>query len=137
MRIVGNCEYAVLLFRDKLPKFNNHGNMVFNCLDWPRDFGAKKIHPTQKPLGIIERLIELFTDEDEVVIDPVAGSGITLLAARNLNRRAYGFEIKKDFIKDAQELIKGESQSNLFCSYKRKNTQQYRQAALEAEPERP
>lgn len=134
MRIVGNAEYAIVLYRDKLPKFNNHGNMVFNVLDWPRDFGAKKIHPTQKPIGILERLIELFTDEDEVVIDPCAGSGSTLLAARNLNRRAYGFEIKKDFVADAQELIKGESQMNLFCEYKKRDISRYVQTEIAVEP---
>ena len=37
MRVVGNCEYAILLYRDKLPKFNNFGSMIFNCMDWPRD----------------------------------------------------------------------------------------------------
>lgn len=105
MRIVGNCEYAILLYRDKLPKFNNSGNMVFNCLDWPRSDSTPKIHPTQKPVPLLERFIELFTDENEVVIDPVAGSGSTLLAARNLNRRAYGFEIKKNFFEDARKLI--------------------------------
>jgi site-specific DNA-methyltransferase (adenine-specific) len=117
MRIVGNCEYAILLYRDKLPKFNNHGNMVFNCLDYPRDAETPKIHPTQKPVQLLERLIEIFTDENEVVIDPVAGSGTTLLAAKNLNRKAYGFEIKKNFFDDAQSLINGPSQLNIFCAH--------------------
>ena len=43
MRIVGNCEYGVLLYRDKLPKFNNNGHMVFNCFDWVRDTRTPKI----------------------------------------------------------------------------------------------
>jgi len=105
MRIVGNCEYALVLYRDKLPKFNNHGRMVFNCLDWPRGDDTPKVHPNQKPLSLIERLIDIFTDEGEVVIDPVAGSGVTLLAAKNMNRRAYGFEIKKDFYHAALDTV--------------------------------
>ena len=120
MRIVGNCEYGLLLFRDKLPKFRNGGNMVFNCFDWPRNDRIPKVHPTQKPVPLLERLIEIFTDEDDVVIDPVAGSGSTLLAAKNLNRRAYGFEIKKDFFKAANEQVLGLSQRNPFCEYKEK-----------------
>jgi site-specific DNA-methyltransferase (adenine-specific) len=64
-----------------------------------------KIHPTQKPVGLLNKLIRLFTDEGEVVIDPVAGSGTTLVAAIELNRKAYGFEIKKDYFKQATELI--------------------------------
>lgn len=117
MRIVGNCEYALLLFRDKLPKFNNNGNMVFNCFKYPRNDDAPKIHPTQKPVPLLERFIELFTDENDVVIDPVAGSGTTLLAAKNLNRRAYGFEIKKNFFEDARALINSGTQLNIFCTH--------------------
>jgi len=105
MRIVGNCEYGLVLYRDKLPKFNNHGKMIFNCIDIERDTKTAKIHPTQKPVPLLEKLIKIFTDEGEVVIDPVAGSGTTLLAALNCNRNAYGFEIKKNFYKDALELI--------------------------------
>lgn len=99
MKVVGNCEYALLLYRDKLPKFNNNGKMVFNCMDWPRENKYEKIHPTQKPVELLERLIKLFTDEGEVVIDPVAGSGSTLIAALNTKRKGYGFEIKKEFFK--------------------------------------
>ena len=114
MRIVGNAEYALIFYRDKLPKFNNHGNMIFNVMEYPRDTVTPKIHPTQKPVALLERLIEIFTDENEVVIDPVAGSGTTLLAAKNLNRRAYGFEIKKDFFKMANEQILTRAQFSLF-----------------------
>lgn len=107
MKVVGNCEYAVLLYRNKLPKFNNNGKMIFNCMDWERDDASvPKLHPTQKPLKLLERLIDIFTDEGDVVIDPVAGSGSTLIAALNKKRKAYGFEIKKNFFKDADNWIK-------------------------------
>jgi site-specific DNA-methyltransferase (adenine-specific) len=45
MKVVGNCEYAMLLYRDKLPKFNNNGKMIFNCFDWKKDTHSEKIHP--------------------------------------------------------------------------------------------
>lgn len=97
MRIVGNCEYGLLFYRDKLPKFNNNGKMVFNCLDWLEDGNTvEKIHPTQKPVKLLTRLIELFTDPGEVVIDPCAGSGSTLIAAAQSGRSAYGFEIDRE-----------------------------------------
>lgn len=98
MKIVGNAEYGVLLYREKLPKFNNHGRMVFNVMDFPRDTVTPKVHPTQKPVQLLERLIEIFTDPGEVVLDPCAGSGVTLLAAQNMGRVGYGFEIKKEFV---------------------------------------
>jgi site-specific DNA-methyltransferase (adenine-specific) len=105
MKVVGNCEYAVLFYREKLPKFNNKGKMIFNCIDWVKDTKTPKIHPTQKPVELLKRLIEIFTDEGDVVIDPCAGSGSTLLAGIELKRKVYGFEIKKDFFDSATELI--------------------------------
>ena len=59
------------------------------------------IHPTQKPVELLKTLIEIFTDEGDVVIDPCAGSGSTLIAAERLNRKGYGFEIKKEYISKA------------------------------------
>lgn len=104
MRIVWNCEYWILLYRDKLPKFNNNKKMVMNCIDWVKDWKEiPKIHPTQKPVNLLTRLIEIFTDEWEVVIDPVAGSWTTLFASQKLNRKWFWFEIKKEFVKLAEE----------------------------------
>jgi site-specific DNA-methyltransferase (adenine-specific) len=105
MKIVGNCEYGLVLYKDKLPKFNNDGRMVFNCFEWVRDTETPKVHPTQKPVPLLEEIIRIFTDEGDVVIDPCAGSGSTLLAAMKMNRRAYGFEIKKDFFREASEKV--------------------------------
>lgn len=110
MRVVGNCEYGLILYRDKLPKFNNGGKMVFNAMEWPRDNESEKIHPTQKPVKLLQRLITLFTDQGDVVIDPCAGSGSTIIAASRCGRSGYGFEIKKDFYKKAVEWIKQEKQ---------------------------
>ena len=104
MRVVGNAEYALLLYRERLPKFNNNGKMIFNIMDWKKDKKSvcfEKIHPTQKPVPVLERLIEIFTDPGDVVIDPVAGSGSTLIAAENMGRKGIGFEIKKDFYNQA------------------------------------
>ena len=103
MRIVGATEYAVVLYRDKLPKFNNDGRMVFNWFPWEVDNSYPKIHPTQKPIPVLKRLIEIFTDNGDTVIDPCAGSASTLRAAAELGRNSYGFEIKKDMYRLAQE----------------------------------
>ena len=104
MKIVGATEYAVVLYRDKLPKFRNGGHMVFNWFEWRRDSSKEypKIHPTQKPVNVLKRLIEIFTDPGDVVIDPVAGSGSTLRAAAELGRSCYGFEVSKEFYEKAQ-----------------------------------
>jgi len=103
MKIVGATEYGLVLYRDKLPKFNNDGKMVLNWFEWETDQSYPKLHPTQKPIPLLKRLISIFTDIGDVVIDPVAGSASTLRAALELNRSAYGFEIKKDFYEKAKK----------------------------------
>lgn len=121
MRIVGATEFAVVLYRDKLPKFNNGrqidvqtgkpirgtGRMVFDWFTWERDNSREypKIHPTQKPVTVLKRLIEIFTDEGDTVIDPVCGSGSTLRAAAELGRNAYGFEVSKEFYTKAKDIM--------------------------------
>ena len=114
MKIVGSTEYALLFYRDKLPKFRNNGRMIFNNMEWVRDTITPKIHPTQKSIFVIKKLIELFTDVNDVIIDPCAGSGVTLLASEHLNRRCYGFEIKKEFVKEFNEKLHKNVQRNLF-----------------------
>ena len=132
MRIVGATEFAVVLYRDKLPKFNNGrqldengkpirgtGHMVFDWFTWERDGkDVPKIHPTQKPQSVLKKLIETFTDAGDTVIDPCAGSGSTLRAAYELGRNSYGFEISRDFCKLANEKMldfsDAEDQQRLF-----------------------
>ena len=104
MKIVDAAEYALVLYRDRLPKFRNNGQMVKNWFNWQTDGKRiKKIHETQKPVIMLKRLIEIYTDPGDVVIDPCAGSASTLRAAYELGREAYGFEISKEFCKRAQE----------------------------------
>jgi len=57
----------------------------------------KGLHPTQKPLAMFEYLIKTYSDEGDLVIDPFAGSGTTLLAAQNLNRRFMGAEKQEKY----------------------------------------
>lgn len=122
MRVVGATEYALLLYRDKLPKFRNGlqvdengknirgtGRMVFNWFKWEKDGkDIPKIHPAQKPVNVLKQLIEIFTDPGDVVIDPCAGSGTTLRAARELGRSTFGFEIDRNFYKRATEEMLGD-----------------------------
>lgn len=131
MRVVGATEYALVLYRDKLPKFRNGvqtdengktirgtGRMIYNWFKWERD-GKEipKIHPAQKPVTVLKQLIEIFTDEGDVVIDPCCGSGSTLRAARELKRSAFGFEIDKNFYTRAKNemlVFEDDNQMNIF-----------------------
>lgn len=121
MRVCGATEYALCFYRDKLPKFNNGrqydesgkvirgtGKMIFNWFAWERDGKeVPKIHPTQKPVNVLKRLIEIFTDEGDVVIDPCAGSASTLRAAAELNRKSYGFEVSTKYYAEASQKMLG------------------------------
>jgi site-specific DNA-methyltransferase (adenine-specific) len=109
MKIVGATEYGLVLYRDKLPKFNNNGRMVFNWFEVRKDSKEyPKIHPTQKSVQLLKQMIEIFTDKNDVVIDPCAGSGSTLRASLELGRNSYGFEVSKTFYKRAKsEMLSG------------------------------
>lgn len=56
-----------------------------------------QVHPTQKPVELMEYLIKTYTNENDIVLDPFMGSGTTIIAARNLNRKVIGIEINKKY----------------------------------------
>lgn len=128
MRIVGATECALVLWRDKLPKFRNGrqigedgkpikgtGRMIKDWFEFERDGkDIPKIHPTQKPVNLLKQLIEIYTDEGDVVINPVAGSCSTLRACAELKRSCYGFEIKKSFYNEAKEKMLSNVETQLF-----------------------
>ncbi len=68
-------------------------------------------HPAMFPLELCERLIKIFTKEDDIVFDPFFGSGSTLIAAKKHKRKAIGFEINKDYVELFKDRIK---QTNLL-----------------------
>ena len=115
MKIVGATEYALVLYRDKLPKFRNtdaegQRHMIKNWFEWKRDGrDIPRIHPAQKPVSLLKQFIGIFTDPGDVVIDPCAGSGSTLRAARELGRHSYGFELSRDFCNKANERMLGKA----------------------------
>jgi len=63
-----------------------------------RDVRDKNIHPATFPISLAKKVIELFTHEGELVVDPFVGSGTTLVAARDSNRNAVGFDLQKRYI---------------------------------------
>lgn len=76
-----------------------------------RDVRDKKLHPATFPIAMAKRIIEQFTHEGELVIDPFVGSGTTLVAAEDLNRNAIGFDLKEEYI----ELSKSRLSGNKKC----------------------
>lgn len=91
-------------------KMNNYGR-VNNGLRFPSSIqkfknpNNKSLHPTQKPVALMEYLIKTYTNEGETVLDFTMGSGSTGVAAKNLNRSFIGIEQDPKYFKIAEERI--------------------------------
>lgn len=101
---IGDCfrsyapEHEIVLFATKGDDFRFHNGRKTSMLRYKRIMPGQKsirIHPTQKPVDLIERLITDSTDEGEVVLDCFMGSGTTAVACINTKRKYIGFEIDK------------------------------------------
>ena len=68
---------------------------ISDVLDWTES--SPLLHPNQKPLGAVSKLISTYTQQDALILDPFCGSGTTLVAARREGRRAVGIEIEERF----------------------------------------
>jgi len=77
-----------------------------------RDVRDKKVHPATFPIALSKKVIELFTHQGELVLDPFVGSGTTLVAANDLNRNAIGFDLQQSYIDLCEKRLK--AQANLF-----------------------
>lgn len=75
------------------------------------NFGNKRVHPTQKPVELLEYLIKTYTNEGELVLDFTMGSGSTGVAALNTNRRFIGIELDEKYFNIAKQRIK-EAENN-------------------------
>ena len=74
-----------------------------NVLDFKKDY--KGLHPTQKPIALMEHLIKTYTNEGETVLDNCMGSGTTAIACINTNRNYIGFELDEEYYNLANERI--------------------------------
>lgn len=68
--------------------------------------GKNNTHLTVKPVKLLEHLIKIFSKEESMVVDPFVGSGTTLIACKNSNRKCIGMEINKDYYKIALDRLK-------------------------------
>lgn len=75
------------------------------------DVRDKSLHPATFPVSLAKRVIELFTHQGELVLDPFVGSGTTLVAAQELDRNAVGFDLQESYIDLCQQRL---ASDNLF-----------------------
>lgn len=87
------------------------GYDIFHCLwagyyhDFDKDIEYRTNHPTQKPLKLMRYIINRYTNENDIVLDPFLGSGTTAVACKQLNRRYIGIEINPEYCKIAEQRL--------------------------------
>jgi DNA modification methylase len=79
-----------------------------------RDIRDKDIHPAVFPIGLPKKCIELFTHEGELVLDPFAGIGTTLIAAKDLKRNAVGFDLNEKYVEFANRRLAEQTQTRVY-----------------------
>jgi len=100
------CEgIAILHSQRKNMKWNGGGKAALWRYMVERN---EKLHPTQKPLFLLKDLIRLFSNENQMLLDPFLGSGTTCVAAKNLNRKSIGIEINPDYCEIAVKRLRQE-----------------------------
>ena len=85
---------------------NFNGKCQHNVFKYQAPKGKSRIHPTQKPIGLIRELVLLTTKNGDTVLDPFMGSGTTAIACIETKRNYIGFEIDKKYHKQSLERIK-------------------------------
>ncbi len=94
---ISNLEFMVYV-RGKGATFNNLGvNEQKKTFNYPSPSSSKRLHPTEKPIELLERLIKLHTKEDDIVLDCFAGSFSTADACKRLNRQCIAIELEKQY----------------------------------------
>jgi len=97
---VSGMEFCVFARKPKAT-FNEHCQKAL----WKFHVGRSKIHPTEKPVALMSRLIGASTNEGNTVLDPFMGSGTTGVAAKNLNRDFIGIELDETYFNIAKQRI--------------------------------
>lgn len=96
-----------------------------------RDKKSERRHPTEKPLALMEALVDLFTGPGELVLDPFAGSGTTLRAAKNLGRKAIGVELDEKWCEAAAKRLREPPTLSMFAPRAQSERPAARQATFD------
>lgn len=86
----------------ELKSYNSNKRYPRSVLKFAKDTQKSAIHPTQKPIALIEMLVKMYSNEGDLMLDPCCGSGTTLIACKNLNRNAIGIESNIDYFNKAK-----------------------------------
>lgn len=90
-------EYIAILYSAGRHFVNGLGQERYSKVYRSPIFNTNKVHPTEKPIELMCKYITILTSIDYVILDPFMGSGTTLRAAKDLNRKAVGIEINEQY----------------------------------------
>lgn len=107
---VGQGKQSGNMDRKNVITVNNGGRYPLSIISFPKV--QRSVHPTQKPVDLLEYLIKTYTNEGEVVLDNCMGSGSTGVACINTNRRFIGIELDETYFNIAKERIEKHEQTN-------------------------
>jgi site-specific DNA-methyltransferase (adenine-specific) len=102
--ILQNGQQQKYCFTHKTDVINDGTRLPDNLLEY-NSVGGNKLHPTQKPLDLIEWLVKSYTNSEDTVLDNCMGSGTTGVACKKLNRNFIGIELDPKYFEMAKERI--------------------------------
>lgn len=113
---MGQFEYIIMLRKGRERTINNCGTSDILSIPLKRnkDNNGNNIHDSEKPVSLMELLIENSSNEGEVVLEPFLGSGTTAIACKNLNRRCIGIEIDETYYNIAKKRVEQHKQQLTF-----------------------
>jgi site-specific DNA-methyltransferase (adenine-specific) len=95
-------------------KYESFTGFPNDVLYYANVIGKKAIHPTQKPVPLMEYLVKTYTNEGDLVVDFTMGGGTTMVACKNLNRNGIGIELDQTYFNIAKERVNQPTQGELF-----------------------
>lgn len=106
-----NGEFTCYFYKGEAKTINNPGSKQIHQFN---NIIGTKVHPTEKPVELMELYVTNSSNEGDIVLDPFGGSGSTLVAAKKHNRRYIGFEIDEKYYNIMKERLEGVKQEEVF-----------------------
>ena len=93
---------------------NNNGDRYPISIIRDMNNRSDSVHPTQKPVSLLEYLVATYSNESDLILDPFLGSGTTAVASRNLKRRYIGFELEEEYYDICVKRLNEPPQGRMF-----------------------
>lgn len=100
-----NCKVTTNYGEHNLKSYDSTERYPTSVITYSKDIQKTALHPTQKPVALLEYLVKTYTNENETVLDNCMGSGSTGVACINTNRNFIGMELNEEYFKIAKDRI--------------------------------